>query len=133
MGHKIVLTPLQLHRVLGLPTGATIREVSLSQRPPGIHVKFDAPLPEGWTLPAAANDCPGWRPTSAVVPTTGTIVNPETCGHGDHEWPPPAGDGPWVTGDGVWHRWDAAASAWMHDESVPPGSVLDAATGTPAW
>lgn len=131
VGHKIVLTPQQLHRALGLPKEVAIREVSLSQGPPGIHVKLGAALPDGWTLPSEVRDCPGWSPTTPAVDIIASITTPTTCAHGDHEWPPPGDDGPWITGDGVWHRWDAAASAWVHDEGVEVGAVLDAATGGP--
>ncbi len=63
----------------------------------------------------------------AGVPPT----EPQTCAHGDHEWPPPPGDGPWITGEGVWHRY-VDGRGWVHDEQVPQGAVLDLHTLGPA-
>ncbi len=131
MGHKVVLTPEQLHRLLGLPDGVDVREVSLSQRPPGVHVKLSGEVPADWELPAAVLDCPRWRPASPVVPLVGSIRAAPTCANGDHEWPPPSGDGPWITGDGMWHRWDKGAQVWVHDESVEVGALFDVSTGGP--
>lgn len=47
---------------------------------------------------------------------------PETCVHGDHQWPPPPSE-VWVTGDGVHHQW-RDGQGWVHDESVEPGTPL---------
>ncbi len=70
---KAVLTPEQVGRLLELPDGARVTELSLSANPPGLHVRIDGDM-ETWRMPSAAAGLPAWRADDWLVPCVGAVV-----------------------------------------------------------